>query len=81
MFRWTVAIPLLVGLASFALIGPALADDAAKPNAGTAKGAAVGAVAGHEVGSGHAVAGAAVGAAVGHHEGKKADTAGKKSGS
>ena len=37
----------------------------------TAKGAAVGAVAGHEVGSGHAVAGAAVGAAIGHHEGKK----------
>jgi hypothetical protein len=76
MFRWIVAIPLAVGL-----VGPALADDAAKPNAGTAKGAAVGALAGHEVGSGHAVAGAAVGAGVGHHEAKKADNAAKKPGS
>lgn len=47
------------------------ADD--KKPAGTAKGAAVGAVAGHEVGSGHAVAGAAIGAAVGHHQTKKAE--------
>lgn len=47
------------------------ADDN-KP-AGTAKGAAVGAVAGHEVGSGHAVAGAAAGAAIGHHQSKKAE--------
>jgi outer membrane lipoprotein SlyB len=46
--------------------------DEKKP-AGTAKGAAVGAVAGHEVGSGHAVAGAATGAAIGHHQAKKAD--------
>jgi hypothetical protein len=38
---------------------------------GTAKGAAIGAVAGHEVGSGHAMAGAAAGAAIGHHEAKK----------
>lgn len=48
------------------------ADDQKKP-AGTAKGAAVGAVAGHEVGSGHAVAGAATGAAIGHHQSKKAE--------
>jgi hypothetical protein len=38
---------------------------------GTAKRAAIGAVAGHQVGSGHAVAGAATGAAIGHHEAKK----------
>jgi outer membrane lipoprotein SlyB len=48
------------------------ADDNKKP-AGTAKGAAVGAVAGHEVGSGHATAGAATGAAIGHHQSKKAE--------
>lgn len=41
--------------------------------AGTAKGAAVGALAGHEIGSGHAVAGAATGAAIGHHQKKKAE--------
>jgi hypothetical protein len=76
MVRLLLAIPLVVGMA-----GAALADDAAKPNAGTAKGAAVGALAGHEVGSGHAVAGAAVGAAVWHHEAKKAQNADKKSGS
>jgi uncharacterized protein YcfJ len=56
---------LLVGTAA------ARADDT-KP-AGTAKGAAVGALAGHEVGSGHAVAGAATGAAIGHHQKKKAE--------
>jgi outer membrane lipoprotein SlyB len=44
-----------------------------KKPAGTAKGAAVGALAGHEVGSGHAVAGAATGAAIGHHQAKKAE--------
>jgi outer membrane lipoprotein SlyB len=48
------------------------AADEKKP-AGTAKGAAVGAAAGHEVGSGHAVAGAATGAAIGHHQSKKAE--------
>ena len=42
-------------------------------NHDTAKGAAVGALAGHEVGHGHAVVGAGVGAAIGHHEGKKAE--------
>jgi hypothetical protein len=47
------------------------ADDKDKKPAGTAKGAAVGALAGHEVGSGHAVAGAATGAAIGHHQTKK----------
>ncbi len=49
------------------------ADDSGKKPAGTAKGAAVGALAGHEVGSGHAVAGAAVGGMVGHHQAKKAE--------
>jgi uncharacterized protein YcfJ len=39
----------------------------------TAKGAAAGAVVGHEMGSGHAVAGAATGAAIGHHEQKKSN--------
>jgi hypothetical protein len=38
----------------------------------TAKGAAAGALAGHEVRHGHALAGAAVGAAIGHHEKTKA---------
>jgi outer membrane lipoprotein SlyB len=41
--------------------------------AGTAKGSAVGAVVGHETGSGHAVAGAAAGGAIAHHENKKAE--------
>ncbi|MGD0105159.1 MAG: hypothetical protein ABSC06_14115 [Rhodopila sp.] len=49
------------------------ADDTDKKPAGTAKGAAVGALAGHEVGSGHAVAGAAIGGAAGHHQAKKAE--------
>jgi hypothetical protein len=39
----------------------------------TAKGAAVGAVVGHETGGGHAVAGAAAGGAIAHHESKKAE--------
>ena len=42
----------------------------------TAKGAAAGALAGHEMGSGHALAGAGVGAAIGHHEEKKAENKG-----
>lgn len=58
------ALMLGVGVAAHA-------EDQKKP-AGTAKGAAVGALAGHEVGSGHAVAGAATGAAIGHHQSKKA---------
>jgi outer membrane lipoprotein SlyB len=59
-----VAIALLVGLGI-----TAHAED--KKPAGTAKGAAVGALAGHEIGSGHAVAGAATGAAIGHHQQSK----------
>jgi hypothetical protein len=39
---------------------------------GCLKGAAVGGVAGHFVGKGHAVAGAAVGCIVGHHRAKVA---------
>jgi hypothetical protein len=49
------------------------ATDTDKKPAGTAKGAAVGAAAGHEVGTGHAVAGAATGAAIGHHQTKTAE--------
>lgn len=56
---------------AFSVIVAAHADD--KKPAGAAKGAAVGALAGHEVGSGHAVAGAATGAAIGHHQAKKAE--------
>ncbi len=48
------------------------AEDKKEPD-GTAKGAAVGAVIGHETGSGHAVAGAAAGGAIAHHESKKAE--------
>jgi uncharacterized protein YcfJ len=48
-------------------------DKDAQHTGGTAKGAAVGALAGHEVGSGHAVAGAATGAAIGHHDKAKAE--------
>jgi outer membrane lipoprotein SlyB len=59
------------------LVMPALAADDNKPNAGTGKGAAVGAAAGHEVGSGHAAAGAATGAAVGHHEKSKSENSSK----
>lgn len=44
-----------------------------KKPAGTAKGAALGAVVGHETGSGHAVAGAAAGGAIAHHESKKSE--------
>jgi hypothetical protein len=62
---------ILLATALLGFVASAHADDTKKP-AGTAKGAAVGALAGHEVGSGHAVAGAAVGAAIGHHQSKKA---------
>ncbi len=60
---------ILAASLGFALISPVLAADNDKPNAGTGKGAAVGAAAGHEVGSGHAVAGAAIG----HHEKTKSE--------
>jgi uncharacterized protein YcfJ len=56
-------------------VGAHAESDSDKKPAGTAKGAAVGAVAGHEIGSGHAVAGAATGAAIGHHQTKKAEEA------
>lgn len=62
---------ILLATALLGFVASAHADDTKKP-AGTAKGAAVGALAGHEVGSGHAVAGAAAGAAIGHHQSKKA---------
>jgi outer membrane lipoprotein SlyB len=62
---------ILLAAAFLGFTVAAHADDQ-KP-AGTAKGAAVGALAGHEVGSGHAVAGAAAGAAIGHHQTKKAE--------
>lgn len=67
---------ILASLLIFTAVA-AHADDQKKP-AGTAKGAAVGALAGHEVGSGHAVAGAAAGAAIGHHQAKKADETNNK---
>jgi hypothetical protein len=51
---------IVVALAAVSLASPALAK-------GCLKGAAVGGVAGHFVGKGHAVAGAAVGCFVGHH--------------
>ncbi len=63
---------ILAALLILTAVTTARADDQKKP-AGTAKGAAVGALAGHEVGSGHAVAGAAAGAAIGHHQAKKAE--------
>ena len=67
--RRIILAAMLVGFA----VSAQAADDGNKKPAGTAKGAAVGAVAGHEVGSGHAVAGAATGGAIGHHQAKKAE--------
>jgi uncharacterized protein YcfJ len=63
-----VAVALMTGLTT-----AVHAEDKTDKPAGTAKGAAVGALAGHEVGSGHAVAGAATGAAIGHHQQAKAE--------
>lgn len=71
---------ILFAIALMSFVAAAHAEDAKKP-AGTAKGAAVGAVAGHEVGGGHAVAGAATGAAVGHHQSKKAASSQSNTGS
>ena len=68
--RRIILAAMLVG---FAVSAHAADDTSSKKPAGTTKGAAVGALAGHEVGSGHAVAGAATGAAVGHHQSKKAE--------
>jgi uncharacterized protein YcfJ len=68
--RRIILAALLVG---FSLPAQATDDTTNKKPAGTAKGATVGALAGHEVGHGHAVAGAAVGGAMGHHQEKKAE--------
>ncbi len=65
--RKIIVAAILVGFTASAHA----ADD--KQPAGAAKGAAVGAVAGHEIGKGHAVAGAATGAAIGHEQSKKAE--------
>ncbi|HET7880933.1 MAG TPA: hypothetical protein VFL55_08605 [Acetobacteraceae bacterium] len=66
---------LIIAAAVGALLAvPAFADNNdSNHTGGTAKGAAVGALAGHEVGSGHAKAGALAGAAIGHHDKKKAE--------
>jgi outer membrane lipoprotein SlyB len=50
----------VIAAAAMLVASPALSK-------GCLKGAAVGGVAGHFVGSGHAVAGAAIGCVVGHH--------------
>ncbi len=71
-------VSLFAPLLGAALVfGVAAHADEQKP-AGAGKGAAVGAMAGHEVGSGHAVAGAATGAAVGRHQSKKAEESNQK---
>jgi hypothetical protein len=76
LMRRLILALALVGFAGMAF-APAAAfaadDNGGKKPAGAAKGAAVGGLAGHEVGSGHAAAGAATGAAVGHHQTKKAE--------
>jgi outer membrane lipoprotein SlyB len=59
-----IALPL-AALATLAGASPALAK-------GCLKGAAIGGVAGHYVGKGHAVAGAVVGCWYGHHRAVKA---------
>src|SRR5690349_18397590 len=70
LMRRLILALVLVGFAGTAY---AADDSTDKKPAGAAKGAAVGGLAGHEVGSGHAVAGATVGAAAGHHQAKKAE--------
>jgi uncharacterized protein YcfJ len=62
-----------VGLALVVTTAQAATDKDTQHTGGTGKGAAVGALAGHEVGSGHAAAGAATGAAIGHHDRAKAE--------
>jgi uncharacterized protein YcfJ len=64
-----------LGLAiAFAAGQPVLAASTDQPGKhDTAKGAAAGALVGHEVGHGHAGAGAATGALIGHHEKNKAE--------
>jgi outer membrane lipoprotein SlyB len=56
---------LIIAAAATLVASPALSK-------GCIRGAAVGGVAGHFVGKGHAVAGAAVGCVVGHHRAKVA---------
>jgi hypothetical protein len=70
--RRIILAALIAGFTASAFAADDTSNNDKKP-AGTAKGAAVGALAGHEVGSGHAVAGAATGAAIGHHQSKKAE--------
>jgi hypothetical protein len=67
-------ICVAIGLALATTMAQAATDNDkdAQHTGGTAKGAAVGALAGHEVGSGHAAVGAATGAAIGHHGKAKA---------
>lgn len=60
----------IAAIATMATASPALAK-------GCLKGAAVGAVAGHYVGKGHAVMGAAAGCWIGHHRAVKAARAQK----
>lgn len=77
MDRKGLLVPLAFALACFAAapVGQVMAATDGSANAGkhdTAKGAAAGALVGHEVGHGHAMAGAATGAAIGHHEKTKA---------
>ena len=67
---------LLAALGLALLAAPLVSAHAEDKPGGTVKGAAVGAVAGHELG-GHAKAGAAVGAVAGHHERAKAEQQGK----
>ncbi|PPQ29177.1 hypothetical protein [Rhodopila globiformis] len=68
--RYLILALLLVGFAGTTYAADNATD---KKPAGAVKGAAVGGLAGHEMGSGHGVAGAAVGAAAGHHQAKKAE--------
>jgi len=56
-----------------AVAGAVLALSASVANAGCLGGAAVGGVAGHFVGNGHAVLGAAGGCAVGHYMAQRKD--------
>jgi uncharacterized protein YcfJ len=84
-FRWAwleqvegrMRLGLICAAVGLALVATAQAEtdknQDARHTGGTAKGAAVGALAGHEVGSGHAAAGAATGAAIGHHDKAKAE--------
>ena len=62
---------ILAAAATAAILGGALMMPNTADAKGCLKGAAVGGVAGHMVGNGHATAGAATGCAVGHHEANK----------